>query len=127
MEEAKRTLTVRVQSHEDFRDELMHAARAVDSGEGYQGEVHSFTSLPLFFRVFSQKRWELILKLQEIGPSSLRGLARALSRDVKRVHEDAELLLEEKVIERDKAGKLFVPFETIRIEASLPTASKSAA
>jgi predicted transcriptional regulator len=40
------------------------------------------------FRVISLKRRELIGRLQSIGPSSARGVARELERDIKRLHED---------------------------------------
>lgn len=127
MDEQKRTLTVRVQSHEAFMDDLMRKAQAIDRGEGYQGEVLSFTEPALMSRVFSEKRWALIQKLRVIGPSTLRGLARELGRDVKRVYEDVELLIEDNVIERTADGKLVVPFETIRIEAELQISQKPAA
>ena len=64
-------------------------------------------------------RWILIEKLQQLGPSSLRGLARAVDRDVKRVHEDVAALLEDGIIERNEQKKLFVPFASVRIEFSL--------
>ena len=115
-----RTLTVKVQSEESFWNEAHRSARRIDSGDlSYQGEVQSFRTLPLLLSVFSPRRWELILELQKLGSSSLRGLARALDRDVKRVHEDADVLLEEGIIERDADKKLFVPFKQIRIEANL--------
>ncbi|RYE88110.1 MAG: transcriptional regulator [Hyphomicrobiales bacterium] len=97
----------------------MDAARRIDAGEGYQGEGRSFETLPLLLSVFSEKRWKLIIELQKLGPSTLRGLARALGRDVKRVHEDANVLLEEGIIERDADKRLLVPFKQIRLEANL--------
>ena len=47
----------------------------------------TFSSPAQLFTVLSPKRWELIEHLQKIGPQSVRGLARSLQRDVKRVHE----------------------------------------
>ncbi|MGN6102037.1 MAG: HVO_A0114 family putative DNA-binding protein, partial [Devosia sp.] len=85
----------------------------------YQGEFQGFASMEQLFEVLTPKRWALIQKLQAIGPSSLRGLARALGRDVKRVHADAAALLGEGIIERNAEGRLFVPFETIRIDIEL--------
>jgi predicted transcriptional regulator len=92
--------------------------KAWNSGE-YQGEQHSFARISQLFAVFTPKRWELIERLQATGPSSLRGLARALGRDVKRVHEDVAVLLDEGIVERTEDEKLIVPFETISIEAKL--------
>ena len=119
-EQAQRTLIVRVQSHERFMAELREAGQRIDAGDySRQDVVRSFTSVPLLLSVFGTKRWELLLRLQKLGPSTLRALARALDRDVKRVHEDTKALLEEGIIERDANKKLFVPFKQIRIEANL--------
>jgi len=118
-EQTERTLTVRVANRDEFFAEAMAAARRVDAGAGYQGEVCSFETLPLLLSVFSEKRWNLIVELEKLGPSTLRGLAKALGRDVKRVHEDANMLLQWGIIERDSDRKLFVPFKQIRLEANL--------
>src|SRR5665213_3400905 len=108
-----RTLTVRIEGDDRFFARARQAARNVDAGGGYQGEEYSFANLPLLLATFTPNRWKLIQKLQEIGPSSLRGLARALGRDVKRVHEDAAALIEEGIIERNEQNKLVVPFANI--------------
>ena len=104
-------------------DEMKESAlRAFETGE-YQGEQHTFATLTQLFETFSPKRWELIQKLQTLGPSSLRGLARALGRDVKRVHEDAAALLAEGIIERNDEKKLFVPFDSFHIKVDLKTSA----
>ena len=123
----ERTLSVTVVTRDGFFAEAIEAAKRIDAGGGYQGEVHSFETLPLLLSVFSPKRWDLIIELQKIGPSTLRGLARALGRDVKRVHEDADVLLKEGIIERNEDKKLFVPFKEISIEAKLRAPGSKAA
>ncbi len=114
-----RYATITVQTEQQAQTALLEAGRRIDAGEGYQGEHFSFRSLDLLFEVYTPKRWQLIRELQKLGPSSLRGLARALGRDVKRVHEDAAVLLDEGIIERNVAGKLVVPFDHIHFEADL--------
>ncbi len=47
---------------------------------------------------------------------SLRALARALERDVKSVHRDVKVLLEEELIDRDEARRIYVPFDRIHAE-----------
>ncbi|WP_446651708.1 HVO_A0114 family putative DNA-binding protein [Agrobacterium cavarae] len=47
----------------------------------------------------------MIEQLQKIGPSSIRGIARAVERDVKRVHEDTSALLEWGIFEQIGDGK----------------------
>ena len=69
------------------------------------------------------KRRELIERLQALGEVSLRALARSLERDVKRVHEDAAVLLEWGLIERTPQGKLHVPYDKIHTEFDLLAAA----
>jgi predicted transcriptional regulator len=114
-----KTLTITVQPHDRFVAGALAEAKRVDAGAGYQGEVYSFENIELLFQTITARRWALIWKLREIGPSSLRGLARQLGRDVKRVHEDAAVLLEDGIIERDARGRLFVPYDDIKVEVSL--------
>ncbi len=87
------------------------------------GDLFTFSSPAQLFSVLSPKRWPLIERLQAIGPSSLRGLARELGRDVKRVHEDVAALLEWGLIERTEARKLVVPFSNIHADFDLRAAA----
>jgi predicted transcriptional regulator len=79
----------------------------------------AFESPAALFRVLTPKRWELIERLQKLGPSSVRGLARELERDVKRVHEDVGVLIESGLVARTDDGKINVPYDVIRAEFDL--------
>jgi predicted transcriptional regulator len=79
----------------------------------------TFSSPTQLFSVISPKRWELIEHLQKLGPSSIRGLARSLERDVRRVHDDVAALIEWGIIERDDNGKVLVPFDVIHADFDL--------
>lgn len=81
--------------------------------------VLNFESPAALFRVISPKRWELIERLQAIGPSSIRGLARALERDVKRVHEDVGVLIEYGLVARTDDGQVHVPYQVIHADFDL--------
>jgi predicted transcriptional regulator len=83
----------------------------------------SFSTAAQLFAVFTPKRWELIEQLQKLGPSSIRGLTRALGRDVRRVHDDVSVLLEWGIIERDEGRKVFVPYDVIHIGFDLKAAA----
>jgi predicted transcriptional regulator len=83
----------------------------------------TFSTMAQMFAVFTTKRWELIEKLQKIGPSSIRGLTRALGRDVRRVHDDAVALIDWGIIERNEDGKVFVPYDVIHIGFDLKAAA----
>jgi predicted transcriptional regulator len=78
-----------------------------------------FESPAALFRVLSPKRWELIERLQSIGPSSVRGLARELERDVKRVHDDVGGLMDCGLVERTDNGKIQVPYDVIHADFNL--------
>jgi len=79
----------------------------------------TFSSPAQLFTVLSPKRWELIEHLQKIGPQSVRGLARSLERDVKRVHEDVTSLIDWGIIERTEDGKVCVPFDVVHADFDL--------
>lgn len=53
----------------------------------------------------------------------MRALARALGRDVKRVHEDAQSILAYGLIEKTADGKLTVPFAEIRADFVMKAAA----
>ena len=76
----------------------------------------TFSSPAQLFSVISPKRWELIEHLQQVGPSSIRALARSLGRDVKRVHEDIVTLLDWGIVDRTDSGKVEVPFDVIHAD-----------
>ncbi len=81
---------------------------------GKQGAaVFTFSSPAQLFSVISPKRWEMIEKLQHLGPSTIRGLARALERDVKRVHDDVTAMIDWGLVERDDEGLVLVPYKVI--------------
>lgn len=79
----------------------------------------TFSSPRQLFSIITPKRWELIEHLQATGPTSIRGLARSLERDVKRVHEDAMALMDWGIVERTSDGKVFVPFDVIHADFDL--------
>ena len=85
--------------------------------------VFTFSSPAQLFSVISPKRWELIERLQQLGPSTIRGLARALERDVKRVHDDVTAMIEWGIVERDTNGLVLVPFDVIHAAFDLKAAA----
>ena len=97
-------------------------ASAWTGGRPTAAHVFSFESPAALFRVLSPKRWELIERLQRVGPTSVRGLARALERDVKRVHEDVGVLIEVGLIEKVAGGKIHVPYSVITADFALRAA-----
>ena len=84
--------------------------------------VFTFESPYALFRMLTPKRWEILERLQSLGPSSLRGLARSLERDVKRVHEDVAVLIEVGLVEKTDRGQIHVPFTVIEADFELRAA-----
>ena len=78
-----------------------------------QPAVFTFSTPAQLFSVISPKRRELIERLQHIGPSTIRGLARELDRDIKRVHDEVTVLMEWGIVERDEDGLVHVPYSVI--------------
>jgi predicted transcriptional regulator len=96
--------------------------RAWKTGKS-NGDVFTFSSPAQLFAILTPKRWEMIERLQALGPISLRGLARALERDVKRVHEDVAAMIEWGFIERTADRKICVPFDVIHADFDLRAAA----
>jgi predicted transcriptional regulator len=92
--------------------------RAWQSGKDL-GSHFSFESPEALFRSITPARWAVIERLQALGPSTLRGLARELERDVKAVHRDVHALVAIGLVRKDENGQLRVPFAGIYAEFDL--------
>jgi predicted transcriptional regulator len=100
---------------EGLDEGLERFKQACETGKD-QGEFVSFESMEGLQRTLTPLRWELMRVLQAEGPMSLRALARAVKRDVKRVHEDVHKLKELGLIEDAEAGGIWVPYDEVRLE-----------
>jgi predicted transcriptional regulator len=115
---------IRPDSDAAFAEEIELTKEAMRTGIPSEPiATFTFSSVTQMFSVFSPKRWELIQQLQKLGPSTIRGLTRALGRDVRRVHDDIGTLMEWGIVERDESGKVFVPYDVIRINADVRAAA----
>lgn len=115
---------IRIKRNEDANailDEIgRNFADAWNKGEATGPQAtFTFSSPAQLFSVITPKRWELIEHLQGIGAVSVRGLARSLGRDVKRVHEDVVALIDWGIVERTEDGKICVPFDVIHADFDL--------
>jgi predicted transcriptional regulator len=117
---SKRTLTITLQP--DWKAALREAGRRA-SARSYQGEVLNFESPGAFFGRMTERRWTIVRALQGQGEISLRELARRVERDVKRVHEDVQELLELGLVERGEGGGVVCPFSTVHIDMELRAAA----
>lgn len=109
----KRTLTITLQP--DWKAALRQASKAA-TATSYQGETLNFQTPAAFFSRLTERRWTILNTLQEQGQMGVRELAHAVKRDVKRVHEDAGILVELGLVERTGKGALSCPYADIHVD-----------
>jgi predicted transcriptional regulator len=114
-----RTLAISLTDSKSSMQQMKASAIQAWKTGKYQGETISYATPAQLFKVFTQKRWEMIAHLQTLQhPVSIRELARELKRDVRRVHDDVQVLLAEGVIEKDGAG-IAIPYAEIHTDFTL--------
>lgn len=112
----QRNLTISL--HPDWRAALRSAGTRAKAAS-YQGEHLNFESPGVFFSRLSEKRWTVVRALQGQGEMAVRELARRVGRDVKRVHEDVQVLTELGLVERTADGGVMCPFDEVHIDMRL--------
>lgn len=115
-----RTLTITLRP--DWRAALRSAGKRA-LGRGYQGEVLNFESPGAFFGRLTERRWALVHALQGAGELAVRELARRVHRDMKRVHEDVQVLAELGLVERPESGGVVCPFSAVHIDMEIRAAA----
>jgi len=116
----ERNLTITIR--QDWKTALRDAGAAATRGlreNVYQGETLNFETPGDFLSRLTANRWAMLGELQGAGSVGVRELARRLYRDVKRVHEDAAVLVELGLAERTESGALVCPFADIHIDMHL--------
>lgn len=122
-EAKKRKLIITLSA--DWRAGLKAAGKAAGKGierGRYQGEVLNFETPAILFGRLTEKRWELLRLLQTIGPVGVRGLAHQAGRGVRRVHDDAQALIELGLVEKMDDRKLMCPYVDIHVDMHVRTA-----
>lgn len=95
-------------------DRFMDAWKKAESEEFNDIEVHlNFEDFATLASILTPKRLELLRKLRQEGPLSVRALSKAVSRDYKNVHVDATELEAVDLIQRDGEGLLIAPWDVI--------------
>ncbi|NTU65759.1 MAG: hypothetical protein HGB05_20740 [Chloroflexi bacterium] len=115
-----RHLTITLQP--DWKKALRDAGRLAVGGVrdgAYCGEFLNFESAGAFFGKLTERRWAIVHTLQASGPISVRELGRRVSRDVKRVHEDVQILRELGLVEPAPDGGILCPFADIHVDMHL--------
>ena len=113
-----RTVTLDVSSRESINRRFLRAFE----GET-QGDIISFASPALLFKVLSGKRWEVLNVMTGSGPMTIRELARRLGRDVKAVHGDVHALLNAGILQKTDIGQIVFPFDALHVDFMLKEAA----
>ena len=116
------TTTVKIALGSDKKgsQDFIDAWHAAEAGEEHPCEDRLvFEDLETLLRTLTPARWRLLRALREVGPSSIRALARTLGRDYKNVHTDVHLLERLGLVTRTTGGRVAVPWETVLAELSL--------
>ena len=97
--------TIEIVVGHDLHDALAEVGSAWKAAEAGQPlpptDQLCFVDWSALCAVLTPKRYELIRHLRQSPAPSIRGLARDLGRDVKRVHEDVAALVELGLINRN--------------------------
>jgi predicted transcriptional regulator len=120
----ERTLTITIRA--DWKAAIRDAMTLGETGleqERYMGETLNFETPGAFFSRLTPNRWAMLDALSGAGEIGVRELARRLSRDVKRVHEDAAALVELGLIEKTPAALLSCPYADIHVDMHLARAA----
>lgn len=87
----------------------------------------NFETAGSFFGKLTERRWALMHALQGQGPVSVRELARQVARDVRRVHDDVEVLAERGLLERTDSDGVVCPLDAVHIDMRLTATDALAA
>jgi predicted transcriptional regulator len=118
-----KTLTVRVESSDEFFDRALNAAAEADAGE--MSDDYYGVSLPddaALARVLSETNLELIRTIAREQPTSQRELARLVERDIKNVSNALNDLAELGMVRFEQDGRSKRPvvwYDDIRVEYDL--------
>jgi len=83
---------------------------------GENADYHlQFESARLLFSHLSGARMELLDRLRRQGACTVYALAKSAKRNYSNVHRDVAALEGLGLIERDEAGAVFVPFDSVEI------------
>ena len=117
-------VVLHIQGFDAFSADALEMARRLDRGQRKSSAARfAYESMEGLLKVLTANRWALLRALRATGPSSVRGLAKALERDYRGVHADVALLLNAGLIERDSAGRVRVPWTRITAELALEAAA----
>lgn len=118
----RKTLEITTGTLEQFEEETSRGLEKIEGGEGGSDKIY-FEDPAMLRGILTEKRQELIQKVMESPPESIRELADDLDRGLREVHEDVHLLGGYKILTLEEEGnrkKPRIPYGRIHIEIDLP-------
>jgi predicted transcriptional regulator len=114
-------LVIKEQSFEEFEEKSVKRLEEALEGEDVPVTV-GYDDPEKIRQILTQKRQELMKAILTQEPESIRDLAEKVDRGLREVHEDLELLEENKIVYFEKEGnrkKPVIPFKDIKVDYSL--------
>lgn len=116
-----KNIKVEIREAEESAQEFVKAWRRAAAGETAEEPVERlyFQDLGALLQALTPRRLELLRKLHEGGPESVRALAKKLSRDYKNVYHDVQALERVGLISRTADKRLSAPWDRVVAEIRL--------
>ncbi|MGO9451196.1 MAG: hypothetical protein ACLQDV_09175 [Candidatus Binataceae bacterium] len=117
----KRKLSVGIRGAHESAQEFVTAWRSAARGKRAEKPTERlyFESLETMLKVLTPRRLEVLKRLREVGPMSVRAIANAMKRDYKNVHNDIRILERVGLVLRASDGRLIAPWDKIVAEIAL--------
>ena len=111
---SKRHIHIGVENSERGYGRFIKAWRKAENNEIEQTEIHlNFEDFSVLLSNLTPKRLELLKSLRQLGPLSVRGLAKQLNRNYKNVYSDVNVLEEINLIIRTDDDLIAAPWDVI--------------
>jgi len=116
-----KVIKVEIRGAEESAQEFVKAWRRAEAGEPAEMPTTRlyFQDLGTLLQVLTPRRLELLRRLHDGGPESVRGLAKKLARDYKNVYHDVQALERVGLISRTADKRLSAPWDKVMAEISL--------
>ncbi|MBI1921624.1 MAG: helix-turn-helix domain-containing protein [Geobacter sp.] len=116
-----KNIKVEIRDAEDSAQEFAKAWRRAEAGEPVEEPVERlyFQDLGGLLQALTPRRLELLRRLHDDGPESVRALAKKLSRDYKNVYNDVQALERVGLITRTADKRLSAPWDRVVAEIRL--------
>ena len=116
-----KNIRIEIKDSEDSAQEFVKAWRLAEADEPVEEPVERlyFQDLGVLIQTLTPRRLELLRRLHDDGPESVRSLAKKLSRDYKNVYNDVQALERIGLIMRTADKRLSAPWDRVIAEIRL--------